>query len=105
MSTTSFTDFLAAAATAVATVQTVIADGQKLYGKLAELIANTEAAFAKVPNAGTTKKAIVMAGISVFVAQIGQAWDAVKDLLSAFVDSVISAYKAVTAVAQSVPQS
>lgn len=93
-----FLEFLKSTASAVAAVETVISNAGLIYNKLAELIASTEAAFKSLVGAGAMKKTIVLAAISVFVTQLGQAWNDIKDLLSAFIDSVIGAYNAVTVV-------
>ena len=93
MSTTvSFPAFIAQAASIAAAAQTVITNAGALFDKVSAVVTQVETAFANISGQGATKKQLVLLYLSFAVQELGIAWDSVKGLVSAFIDSAISLY-------------
>jgi len=102
---TDFASYMVNLASVAAGVETVITDAKAIYDVVAKQVTIAEQAFAGVSGAGATKKAMVMAAISVAVANLGQAWSAVQNLISAFIDAAINLYNSAMSVTKPAPQS
>ena len=88
---------IATVANALASIVSVVEATQKLYAYGADLMEATEKAYSGVSGAGGTKKAAVIAALKAFAETIGAQWGVVEAQVSAWIDTVKSAYNSLTA--------
>lgn len=95
--------FASALVTVAQKAETAVADAKLVYSYAANVIHAAETAYAGQTNAGSTKKAAVLAATEAFATSLGANWPLLETGLAAWIDVVIAGYNA-AAIVMGTPQ-